>query len=156
MKSAVNQGVARWGIHAWMGLGLCFAASDVVTAQTVTNPDDPVAPWLRYNVGKVVVLPKLDVAAMYTDNLFSLQGPGKMSDLVTMVTPGLRLKWDENALVHASAGYSHGETLILDNSGFNSSSDTVDAAVSYAGPKDRKSTRLNSSHEWISRMPSSA
>ena len=25
-----------------------------------------------------------------------------------------------------------------------------------AGWKDRKSTRLNSSHEWISRMPSSA
>src|ERR1044071_10182745 len=24
-----------------------------------------------------------------------------------------------------------------------------------AGPRDRKSTRLNSSHEWISRMPSS-
>ena len=24
------------------------------------------------------------------------------------------------------------------------------------GPVDRKSTRLNSSHEWISRMPSSA
>ena len=24
------------------------------------------------------------------------------------------------------------------------------------GPRDRKSTRLNSSHEWISRMPSSA
>ena len=24
------------------------------------------------------------------------------------------------------------------------------------GAKDRKSTRLNSSHEWISRMPSSA
>ena len=23
-------------------------------------------------------------------------------------------------------------------------------------PRDRKSTRLNSSHEWISRMPSSA
>ena len=25
-----------------------------------------------------------------------------------------------------------------------------------AGNRDRKSTRLNSSHEWISRMPSSA
>ena len=25
-----------------------------------------------------------------------------------------------------------------------------------AGASDRKSTRLNSSHEWISRMPSSA
>ena len=30
-----------------------------------------------------------------------------------------------------------------------------DVAVMYAG-RDRKSTRLNSSHEWISRMPSSA
>ena len=28
--------------------------------------------------------------------------------------------------------------------------------ISYHGQKDRKSTRLNSSHEWISRMPSSA
>ena len=26
----------------------------------------------------------------------------------------------------------------------------------FAGIRDRKSTRLNSSHEWISRMPSSA
>ena len=26
----------------------------------------------------------------------------------------------------------------------------------YAMERDRKSTRLNSSHEWISRMPSSA
>ena len=37
---------------------------------------------------------------------------------------------------------------------------TVDEANSYIGVvltiPDRKSTRLNSSHEWISRMPSSA
>ena len=30
------------------------------------------------------------------------------------------------------------------------------AAAPQATPGDRKSTRLNSSHEWISRMPSSA
>ena len=30
------------------------------------------------------------------------------------------------------------------------------AHVEYETAKDRKSTRLNSSHEWISRMPSSA
>ena len=29
-------------------------------------------------------------------------------------------------------------------------------ALKDAGAEDRKSTRLNSSHEWISRMPSSA
>ena len=34
--------------------------------------------------------------------------------------------------------------------------DGVEAAVNYATESDRKSTRLNSSHEWISRMPSSA
>ena len=32
--------------------------------------------------------------------------------------------------------------------------DLEDLAASFA--EDRKSTRLNSSHEWISRMPSSA
>ena len=34
-----------------------------------------------------------------------------------------------------------------------------DSSVGYGGQgevEDRKSTRLNSSHEWISRMPSSA
>ena len=30
------------------------------------------------------------------------------------------------------------------------------AAMILRGKQDRKSTRLNSSHEWISRMPSSA
>ena len=29
-------------------------------------------------------------------------------------------------------------------------------ALADTGARDRKSTRLNSSHEWISRMPSSA
>ena len=32
----------------------------------------------------------------------------------------------------------------------------ADAVVARIDPLDRKSTRLNSSHEWISRMPSSA
>ena len=33
---------------------------------------------------------------------------------------------------------------------------TFDRVVHLAAQADRKSTRLNSSHEWISRMPSSA
>ena len=32
----------------------------------------------------------------------------------------------------------------------------IDLAMPHDIIKDRKSTRLNSSHEWISRMPSSA
>ena len=34
--------------------------------------------------------------------------------------------------------------------------DTIGITIDSAGKVDRKSTRLNSSHEWISRMPSSA
>ena len=37
----------------------------------------------------------------------------------------------------------------------NSKLADIDAAMA-AAQRDRKSTRLNSSHEWISRMPSSA
>ena len=42
-----------------------------------------------------------------------------------------------------------GETLLLVTDG-------IDEALDVSGMEDRKSTRLNSSHEWISRMPSSA
>ena len=34
--------------------------------------------------------------------------------------------------------------------------DTNHVVLYFSDSKDRKSTRLNSSHEWISRMPSSA
>ena len=39
---------------------------------------------------------------------------------------------------------------------FNGTIVDVRTRAEFSGGKDRKSTRLNSSHEWISRMPSSA
>ena len=42
---------------------------------------------------------------------------------------------------------------ILKEAGYRQRSDARDLVLL---DKDRKSTRLNSSHEWISRMPSSA
>lgn len=99
------------------------------------SAQDPVAPWLRYNVGKVVILPKVDLVNSFTDNLFNLSGANRVADGITAVTPGLKLKWDENAVVDASLEYRHGEVLIWENSGFNSSSDTVDAKVGYTAAK---------------------
>lgn len=99
------------------------------------SAQDPVAPWLRYNVGKVVILPKVDLVNSFTDNLFNLSGANRVADGITAVTPGLKLKWDENAAVDASVEYRHGEVLIWENSGFNSSSDTVDAKVGYTAAK---------------------
>ena len=42
------------------------------------------------------------------------------------------------------------------SAGFFTASDGVVSTSSVINSVDRKSTRLNSSHEWISRMPSSA
>ncbi len=99
------------------------------------NAQDPVAPWLRYNLGKVVILPQVDLVNSFTDNLFNMSGANRVADGITAVTPGLNLKWDENAVVDASLEYRHGEVLIWENSGFNSSSDTVDAKVGYTAAK---------------------
>lgn len=101
----------------------------------MASAQDPISPWLRYNVGKVVILPNASLANMFTDNLFSLASPNRVADVMTTVTPGLRLKWDENAAIDASVEYHHGETFIWDHSDFNSHSDNVEAKVSYAGPK---------------------
>jgi len=85
----------------------------------------------------VVILPRAELATSYTDNLFSLSGTNRVSDAITSVTPGLKLKWDENATVDASLDYRHGEVLIWDNSDFNSKSDTVEAKVGYTAAKWR-------------------
>lgn len=106
------------------------------------SAQDPVAPWLRYNLGRVVVLPQAAVATSFTDNLFNLSGSQRVADTITSVTPGLRLKWDENAAVDASLEYNHGEVLIWKNSDFNSTSDTVDGKVSYTAAKWRAAANV--------------
>lgn len=115
------------------GEGLAKAA--FLTFALGASAQDPVAPWLRYNLGRVVLLPRAEVATSYTDNLFNLSGTNRVGDGITAVTPGLKLKWDENAAVDASLEYRHGEGLVWQNSEFNSSSDTVDARVGYTAAK---------------------
>ena len=57
----------------------------------------------------------------------------------------------ELALTHSSYAHEHYAGKRHDNERLEFLGDAVLELVS-----DRKSTRLNSSHEWISRMPSSA
>ena len=58
------------------------------------------------------------------------------------------VKKSDNGICHDKSSPSYGNTKKF--TAFNS----VEECVKSGG--DRKSTRLNSSHEWISRMPSSA
>ena len=69
----------------------------------------------------------------------------KMSDTMT---EGVIVKWN----------YKVGDTVKSGDILAEVETDkaTMDIEVYAKGTLDRKSTRLNSSHEWISRMPSSA
>ena len=55
----------------------------------------------------------------------------------------------KTGLTSAAAAAKRGDLVVFPT-------DTVYGLGTDAFSKDRKSTRLNSSHEWISRMPSSA
>lgn len=118
--------------YRWTG-GLGTAA--VAGFALSTQAQDPVTPWLQYHLGKVVFLPRAEIANTFTDNLFNQSRRDRESDVITSVTPGLRLKLDENAAVDASMGYRHTETLLWTNSDFNSSSDILDASLSYTAAK---------------------
>ena len=54
------------------------------------------------------------------------------------------------------SGFLLGEALVCRNANCNEPSQCADYASNGFGYLDRKSTRLNSSHERLSRMPSSA
>ena len=64
--------------------------------------------------------------------------------------------------LYGGTGYNIGETLNVVGGGGSGaqvriiSGSLTSASINSLGGGDRKSTRLNSSHEWISRMPSSA
>jgi len=119
----------------WIGkVGRLLSASATCSVVLV-RAQDPVEPWLRYHLGKVVILPGAQVQSSYTDNLFSRQGALRVADGITAVSPGIKLKWDENAVVDALVEYRHTETLIWDRSDYNSNADTVDAKVGYSTAK---------------------
>lgn len=124
--------IAEGRSGSWRG---GFACAILLAHGVCARSQDPIAPWLRYSLGKVVVLPQAGATTSFTDNLFNLSGSQRVADTITSVTPGLRLKWDENAAVDASLEYRHGEVLIWKNSDFNSSSDTLDGKVSYTAAK---------------------
>ena len=71
------------------------------------------------------------------------EGKGKATDLL-----GDRV----NYVVRYQGGNNAGHTVVIGNEKY--ALHLLPSGI--LTPSDRKSTRLNSSHEWISRMPSSA
>ena len=67
------------------------------------------------------------------------------------------IEGEEAHHLSTSARIKVGERVLVTNGrGRRAEVEVLDINKRNIGARDRKSTRLNSSHEWISRMPSSA
>ena len=129
---------------------------------------------LNYNTASMSSTDKLQIiideydekftpSETYTDpvNKFRVSSPQALID--TDFEYGTQItKWENLAMIN-NRPFSFASATAITGIGtitLPTSSKTVTVVVSAAGtstvPGDRKSTRLNSSHEWISRMPSSA
>lgn len=63
--------------------------------------------------------PQLDVAEAYTDNVTYAQGVGKIADLQSTFSPGVRILGGDPQGNRAAVELTHDETLYFDHSGFN-------------------------------------
>ena len=82
---------------------------------------------------------------------------GAATDVLTRVLPAIPVGYDElNWPNSAAVDLPIIDRLASVPTGAAAADGVATALTHFTEAPDRKSTRLNSSHEWISRMPSSA
>jgi hypothetical protein len=93
------------------------------------------AEYLSYSWKGLAIQPQLDVATVFTDNLFLARGDLRVADLVSTFSPGIRLQYGLDAANQVSLDYMHDENILLDNSSFANRQDRLDFKVRYqTGP----------------------
>lgn len=121
MRQQVNQR----GLRVAQVACALTAGSVMAVAQ---NPGE----YLSYSWKGVALQPQFDSSAMFTDNLFSSAGVNRVSDFMMTFSPGLRLQWGRDGMNQISLEYHHDESLLIDNSDFNSSQNRLALSVRYA------------------------
>jgi len=106
------------------------AGSAIALAQ---NPGE----YLSYSWKGIALQPQFDTSALFTDNLFSGAGVNRVSDFMMTFSPGLRLQWGRDGQNQISFEYNHDESILVDNSDFNSSQDRLVLAIRYATSRVR-------------------
>jgi hypothetical protein len=108
-----------------VGLGL------FTQTQAAVNPGD----YLSYSWKGLAIQPQLDVATVFTDNLFLGRGELRKADLLSTFSPGIRLQYGLDGANQVSLDFMHDETLLLDNSEFNNRQERLDFRLRYqTGP----------------------
>ena len=83
-------------------------------------------------------------------------GTGGLQPLLPLLREDFKLDYTQAGLLLSAQGLALGLAQLPVSALADHMSKRLVIAVGLIGAGDRKSTRLNSSHEWISRMPSSA
>ena len=132
--------------------GSIFAYQRPLASVSVDGNATALVAWTNGSIPNIYYQLISDTTGQHIFNEIPLQQNGlkQRNPMVSYLTSisgddyGYTFTWDnqnldqsESGIYNQIIGYRHNITRIEDN-------------------KDRKSTRLNSSHEWISRMPSSA
>lgn len=104
--------------------GALWIAGMLAVGSSVGAAENP-GEYLSYSWKNLAIQPQFDTSAMYTDNLFYGRGDNRVSDMMFTVSPGLKLQYGRDDGNQASLEYAHDETILVDNSEYNTHQDRV-------------------------------
>jgi len=110
------------------------SAIAVICARVGAAGFDP-SNFLTYDIKGVVLQPQFDVGVTATDNLFFGRNEGRVSDVITTFSPGLRLQVGRDTANQASLEYMHDEVVVMDHSDFGRGQDRLDFNVRFKKDK---------------------
>ncbi len=107
------------------GPTVCLGAVLVAGLAEVPLRAKDVGDYLSYSWGHLALQPQLSVSEVFTDNLFLGPSTNQVSDLTSIISPGLKLQYglDGENQINIDAG--HDEILLLENSDKNTHQDRV-------------------------------
>lgn len=113
----------------------CLLAASVAVASATQGADFDPANYLSYDIKGVALQPQFDADVTATDNLFYGRNQGRVSDVITTFSPGLRLQLGRDLANQASAEYMHDEVVVLDHSDFSRRQDRLNFKVQFKKDK---------------------
>ncbi len=126
-KKRIRSGVRPTDLFALVGMGLGVCTQ----TQAAVNPGD----YLSYSWKGLAIQPQLDLATVFTDNLFLARGDLRTADLISTFSPGIRLQYGLDGANQISLDFMHDESVLLDRSEFNNRQERLDFRIRYqVGP----------------------
>lgn len=124
-----------WGRGALFGpvvsLPLAFALLGAAGSSRAADFED----FLSHDFGGFTLQPQMDVSEAYTDNLTYTKGRGRIAELQSTFSPGLRVQRGSGQSDRGSLEYMHDETVFLEHPDFNYRQEHLKATGLFTTPR---------------------